>query len=117
MSGGVHERLARVVLALIGSLAVLFTYLIGRRLSGPMAGLIGAAAVAIYPALLEYGGMLMSEPLATTLLAGAVLAMLWAADKEGLLRWAASRGAARCTGPDPSRVPRLSRFSSPSSPA
>ncbi len=88
VSGGVHERLARVVLALIGSLAVLFTYLIGRRLSGPMAGLIGAAAVAIYPALLEYGGMLMSEPLATTLLAGAVLAMLWATDKEGLLRWA-----------------------------
>ena len=88
ISGGVHERLARIVLALIGSLAVLFTYLIGRRLSGPVAGLIGAAVVAIYPALLEYGGMLMSEPLATTLLAGAVLAMLWAADREGMLRWA-----------------------------
>src|SRR4029077_20775716 len=41
--GGVHERTARLVLALIGSLAVLFTHLIGRRLSGPTAGLIGAA--------------------------------------------------------------------------
>jgi 4-amino-4-deoxy-L-arabinose transferase-like glycosyltransferase len=80
LSGGVHERFARLVLALIGSLAVLFTYLIGRRLSGPLAGLIGAAAVAIYPALLEYQGMLMSEPLAATLLSGAVLSMLWAAD-------------------------------------
>ncbi|HET8863523.1 MAG TPA: glycosyltransferase family 39 protein, partial [Solirubrobacterales bacterium] len=59
LSGGVHERLARLVLALIGSLAVLFTYLIGRRLSGPPAGLVGAAAVAVYPALLEYQGMLM----------------------------------------------------------
>jgi hypothetical protein len=67
-----------LVLALIGSLSVLFAYLIGRRLSRPVAGLIGAAAVAIYPALLEYHGMLMSEPLAATLLSGAVLAMLWA---------------------------------------
>jgi 4-amino-4-deoxy-L-arabinose transferase-like glycosyltransferase len=78
LGGGVDERLARVVLALIGSLAVLFAYLIGRRLSGPLAGLIGGGVVAIYPALLEYQGMLMSEPLAATLLSGAVLAMLWA---------------------------------------
>ncbi len=99
LTGGVHERFARVVLALIGSLAVLFTYLIGRRLtplasftpyegrnSPIVAGLIGAAAVAIYPALLEYQGMLMSEPLAATLLSGAVLAMLWARDAEAK-RW------------------------------
>lgn len=78
-SGGVHERLARVVLALIGALSVLFAYLIGRRLSGPAAGLIGAAAVAIYPALLEYQGMLMGEPLAAALLSAAILSMLWAA--------------------------------------
>lgn len=78
-SGGVHERFARIVLALIGSLAVLFTYLIGRRLSGPSAGLIGAGLVAVYPALIEYQGMLMGEPPAATLLAGSVLAMLWAA--------------------------------------
>jgi 4-amino-4-deoxy-L-arabinose transferase-like glycosyltransferase len=80
LSGGPHERLARLVLALIGSLAVLFTYLIARRLCGPAAGLIGAAAIATYPALLEYQGMLMSEPLAATLLSGAVLSMLWAGD-------------------------------------
>jgi 4-amino-4-deoxy-L-arabinose transferase-like glycosyltransferase len=78
VTGGVHERLARLLLAAIGALSVLFAYLIGRRLSGPAAGLIGALAVAIYPALLEYQGMLMSEPLAATLLSGAVLAMFWA---------------------------------------
>jgi 4-amino-4-deoxy-L-arabinose transferase-like glycosyltransferase len=83
LSGGVHERLARLVLALIGTLAALFAYLIGRRLSGPPAGLIAAAAVAVYPALLEYQGMLMGEPLAASLLAGAVLAMLWARDPGG----------------------------------
>src|SRR6201747_1356180 len=95
LTGGVHERAARVLLALIGSLTVLFTYLIGRRLArgvpeagsdgletslGVAAGLAGAVVVAIYPALLEYQGMLMSEPLAATLLSGAVLAMFWAAD-------------------------------------
>lgn len=86
VSGGVHERFARVVLALIGSLAVLFCFLIGRRLAGFWAGLTGAAAVAIYPALLEYQGMLMSEPLAASLLSGAVLAMLWA-DESSRARW------------------------------
>lgn len=80
LSGGVHERLARIVLALVGTLSVLFTYLIGRRLSGPLAGLVGAGAIAIYPALLEYQGMLMGEPLAATLLSGGVLSVLWAAD-------------------------------------
>ncbi len=86
-SGGVHERVARLVLALIGALSVLFAYLIGRRLSGPPAGLFAAAAVAIYPALLEYHGMLMGEPLAATLLSGAVLAVLWAGDEAGRVRW------------------------------
>jgi 4-amino-4-deoxy-L-arabinose transferase-like glycosyltransferase len=83
LTGGVHERTARMALALIGVLSVLFTYLIGRRLSGVPAGLIGAAAVAVYPALLEYQGMLMGEPLAATLLSAAVLAMLWASS----VRW------------------------------
>ncbi len=87
LSGGVHERFARVVLALIGSLSVLFAFLIGRRLSGFRAGLIAAAAVAIYPALLEYQGMLMSEPLAASLLSGAVLSMLWAADRPPPAKW------------------------------
>jgi 4-amino-4-deoxy-L-arabinose transferase-like glycosyltransferase len=87
LSGGAHKRLARIVLALIGSLSVLFAYLIGRRLSSPGAGLVGAAAVAIYPALLEYQGMLMSEPLAAALLSGSVLAMLWAAERPQRAAW------------------------------
>jgi 4-amino-4-deoxy-L-arabinose transferase-like glycosyltransferase len=87
LTGGIHERFARLVLALIGTLAVLLTYLIGRRLSGPLAGLIGAGAIACYPALLEYQGMLMGEPLAAALLAGAVLAVLWAADETAPARW------------------------------
>jgi len=102
-SGGEHERLARLTLALLATLAVLFAYLIGRRLAGPAAGLIGAAAVAIYPALLEYGGMLMSEPLAATLLSGAVLAIFWAHGGSGQARWLLSGlllGALTLTRPE-----------------
>ena len=91
LTGGVHERTARIVLALLGTLAILFSYLIARRLSGPFAGLCASAAVAVYPALVEYQGMLMGEPLAATLLSGAVLAMLWAADTG---RTSPARGSA-----------------------
>lgn len=87
VTGGVDARLARVTLAIVASLAVLFAYLIGRRLAGLTAGLIAAAAVAVYPALLEYGGMLMTEPLGATLLSGSALAMMRAAEKPGAARW------------------------------
>ncbi len=107
LSGGEHERFARIALALIGTLSVWFTFLIGRRLcagptqralkSGPYGGpnsanaelggpLTGALVVAIYPALLEYQGMLMSEPLAATLLSAGVLAVLWAWEGDSA-RW------------------------------
>ncbi|HEX3737667.1 MAG TPA: glycosyltransferase family 39 protein [Solirubrobacterales bacterium] len=87
VTGGVHERLAREVLAVIGTLAILFTYLLGRRMKGVVAGLIAALVVAIYPATIEYTGMLMTEPLAATLLAGAILAIPWAGDGDSLWRW------------------------------
>jgi hypothetical protein len=85
VTGGVHERLVREVLAILGALAPLFAYLIARRLAGVgrravVAGLIAALAVAVYPATLQYTGMLMTEPLAATLLAGAILGILWAGD-------------------------------------
>jgi 4-amino-4-deoxy-L-arabinose transferase-like glycosyltransferase len=112
VTGGVHERLARLILALLGTLAVVFTYLIARRLAQPrvlgspegdkgrgvadgepvpgravIAALIAALVVAIYPATIEYTGMLMTEPLAATLLAGAMLGIFWAGDGVALWRW------------------------------
>lgn len=117
-TGGVHERLARVLLAVVGALSILFAFAIARRLTRPphrpgscevgaaagsepslsysgyrqahsasvWPGLVGALAVAVYPALLEYQGMLMSEPLAAALLSAGVLAALWAWD-GGWVRW------------------------------
>ncbi|MBS1887742.1 MAG: hypothetical protein JSU06_11205 [Actinobacteria bacterium] len=108
VTGGVHERLARVILALIGALAIPFAYFLARRLAlaltgaaddaclryedkrrqwAVVAGLVAALVVAIYPATIEYTGMLMTEPLAATLLAGAILAILWAGDGDSLWRW------------------------------
>ncbi|HXS33990.1 MAG TPA: hypothetical protein VN758_09505 [Solirubrobacterales bacterium] len=99
VTNGVHARTARLVLALLGTLAVLFTYLIGRRLSGPGAGLIGAAAITIYPALLEYQGMLMGEPLAAALLSGAVLAAFWASGPSGSASGSCRGGGGPAGGP------------------
>jgi hypothetical protein len=64
--------------------------------------LAGALAVAVYPALLEYQGMLMSEPLAAALLSGGVLAALWAWDGSWV-RWllpGASFGALAMVRPE-----------------
>ena len=89
VGGGVNEEAARIVLALLSSLAVAFSFFLGRRLAGSTAGLIAALAVAIYPALLEYSGMLMTEPLGSALIAGALLAFLRARERpDRPWRWA-----------------------------
>ena len=60
-------------------------------------GLIGAAAIAIYPALLEYQGMLLTEPLAATLLSGAVAGrlLLRRADATSAMAHGCARRAVR----------------------
>ena len=87
LTGGVHVEFARIVLALFGTAAVGLTYLLGRRLGGTTAGLIGAGALAIFPALLEYQGLLLTEPLAGFLLAGALVLFLRAHDEGGIGWW------------------------------
>ncbi len=92
LTGGVHLTAARVVLALFGAVAVLLAYLLGRRLSGPGAGLAGAAGLALYPAMLEYHGLLLTEALAASLLAGGLILFLRAIDGGGLWTWAGAGG-------------------------
>jgi hypothetical protein len=80
-TGGVHPGAVRLVVALLGALTIVLVYLIGRRLAGPLAGLAGAALLALYPVTIFFTGKLMSEPLATLTLAGAVLSFFWAGDR------------------------------------
>lgn len=90
LSGGVHLTFALVVLALLGAGAIPLTFMLGNRMAGPVAGLIGAAALAIYPALLQYQGLLLTEPLAAFLLSAALVVFLCAADRPSPWRWLGS---------------------------
>lgn len=83
---------ARLVGALLGTLAVLLVYVIGRRLMTPAAALAAAAVAALFPSLVFWNAALLTEPLFLALELGAVLAALVARDRASL-RWAAAAGA------------------------
>ena len=85
--GDVSPVAARLGLAVAGTLAVFVVYLLGRRLGGPLAGLVAAGLAAIYPPTLFYTSLLSGEPLAILTVPAAVLAFLWAADR-GRSPWA-----------------------------
>jgi 4-amino-4-deoxy-L-arabinose transferase-like glycosyltransferase len=80
LAGHVTPLTARIVIAVLSSLVVVVVFLLGRRLAGPWAGLVGAALTAVYPPAIFYAGLLMGEPLAMVTVAAAMLAFLWAAD-------------------------------------
>src|SRR3954449_12333565 len=42
LTGGVHVKAALLLVALLGTLTILLTYLLARRLAGPVAGLVAA---------------------------------------------------------------------------
>jgi 4-amino-4-deoxy-L-arabinose transferase-like glycosyltransferase len=104
VTGGVDPERGRIAVALLGALMVLFVYLLGRRLAGPVAGLVGAAGAAIYPTFIDNNGQLLSEPIAAFTLSAAVLSFFWASD-EGRPPWAwllpgALLGATALTRPE-----------------
>jgi 4-amino-4-deoxy-L-arabinose transferase-like glycosyltransferase len=85
--GDVDPTAARLGMAVAGTLAVLVAFLLGRRLAGPGAGLVGALLLAVYPAPIFYTSLLSSEPTAMLTVSGALLTFLWAAD-PGRSPWA-----------------------------
>jgi 4-amino-4-deoxy-L-arabinose transferase-like glycosyltransferase len=86
-TGGAREGTARIVEALLGVAAILVVFMLGRRLGGPAVGLIAAFGVAVYPPFIHSTGELMSEPPALLTLPAAVLAFLWAGERERLRAW------------------------------
>ena len=88
VTGGVNPEAARLVVALLGVIAILLTYLLGRRLGGPWAGVVAALFCATYPIYIHNTARLMSEPLAIATLTGAVLAFLWAGERRSPWAWA-----------------------------
>ena len=106
-TGGAREGTARIVEALMGVAAILVVFLLGRRLGlaagrlggdrrtagspdarlASAVGLLAAFAVAVYPPFIHSTGELMSEPPAFLTLPAAVLAFLWAGEKERAWAW------------------------------
>jgi 4-amino-4-deoxy-L-arabinose transferase-like glycosyltransferase len=85
-TGGAREGTARIVEALLGVATILVVFALGWRLGGRAhgrwAGLFAALAVAVYPPFIHTTGELMSEPPAMLTLPMAVLAFLWASDRQ-----------------------------------
>jgi 4-amino-4-deoxy-L-arabinose transferase-like glycosyltransferase len=98
ISGGVHLTLALVLLAVISAAAVPLTFLLGRRFAGPVAGLIGAGLLAVYPALIEYQALVLTEPLAAFLLVASLLSFISARDQSRSRTWPAWAGAGALFG-------------------
>jgi Dolichyl-phosphate-mannose-protein mannosyltransferase len=85
-TGGAREGTARIIEALLGVATILVVFALGWRLGGRAhgrwAGLFAAFAVAVYPPFIHTTGELMSEPPAMLTLPAAVLAFLWASDRQ-----------------------------------
>jgi 4-amino-4-deoxy-L-arabinose transferase-like glycosyltransferase len=79
-TNGAREGTARIVELLLGLVAIVVVYLLGRRINCRPAGLIAAFGVAVYPPFIHSTGALFSEPPAIFTLPAAVLMFLWAAD-------------------------------------
>ncbi len=95
-TGGAREGTARIVEALLGVATILVVFALGKRLGdltdqrrrlGSAVGLFAAFAVAVYPPFLHTTGELMSEPPAMLTLPAAILAWLWASDREQAWPW------------------------------
>ena len=81
-TGGAREGTARIVELLLGLAAILVVFLLGRRIDCRPAGLIAAFGVAVYPPFIHSTGALFSEPPAIFTLPAAVLAFLWASERQ-----------------------------------
>src|SRR5918993_4276269 len=89
VTGGVNPKAALVLLALLGTVTILLTYLLARRLAGPIAGVAAALLAATYPAFIDNTGRMLAEPVALVWLPAAMLAFLWASDGGPPWRWLA----------------------------
>jgi 4-amino-4-deoxy-L-arabinose transferase-like glycosyltransferase len=79
----------RVFLCFVGTGTVVLIGFLGRRVGGPLVGLIGAAVAALYPMLFLSEAVLMAESVYVLLVTAALLLAYRAADGPSPLRFAA----------------------------
>jgi 4-amino-4-deoxy-L-arabinose transferase-like glycosyltransferase len=78
----------RILLCFVGSGTVALIGLLGRRVGGPIVGLLAAAIAAVYPMLFFGETVLMAESLFLLLITATLLLAYWAADAPTPLRFA-----------------------------
>jgi 4-amino-4-deoxy-L-arabinose transferase-like glycosyltransferase len=102
-TGGAREGTARIVEALLGIATILVVFALGWRLGGRelgrWVGLFAAFAIAVYPPFIHTTGELMSEPPAMLTLPAAILAFLWASDRQADALVPGMRGQVRSVWP------------------
>jgi 4-amino-4-deoxy-L-arabinose transferase-like glycosyltransferase len=102
-TGGAREGTARIVEALLGLATILVVFALGWRLGGRdhgrWVGIFAALAVAVYPPFIHTTGELMSEPPAMLTLPAAILAFLWASDRQANAVVPGTRGQPRSLWP------------------
>ena len=79
----------RVFLCFVGTGTVVLIGFLGRRVGGPLVGVIGAAVAALYPMLFLSEAVLMAESVYVLLVTAALLLAYRAADSPSPLRFAA----------------------------
>lgn len=79
----------RLLLCLVGTGTVVLVGFLGRRVIGPLVGVIAAAIAALYPMLFLAEATLMAEPVYVLLVTAALLLAYRAADAPSPLRFAA----------------------------
>jgi len=95
LTGSSNLRSARLMLALLSALSIPLAWILAGRLSPASvrtpAEVTAAAAAAFYPTVIADAGMLLTEPLAGTLIAATLVAMLGTRERpDRLRRWVAS---------------------------
>jgi 4-amino-4-deoxy-L-arabinose transferase-like glycosyltransferase len=89
---GDSQTAGRLAGAALGALAVLFLFLIVKRIWGRRIGLVAAGLAAVFPPLVLLSRDLLSESLFIVLALGAVLCVLNFRRSGGMLWWAAAAG-------------------------
>ena len=87
LGGGTSAAAYELVGSAAGTVTIVLTGLLGRRLAGPLTGLVAAGAVAASPALVAADGSLMAESVFIALIVAAMLTAYRASEGGRLRSW------------------------------
>lgn len=93
LAGPTSREAFQIAGACVGTVTVVLTGILGRRVANPAIALVGAAIVALSPAMIAADGSLMSDSLAVALIVVVAILASTAAEQPSLARFAMLGGA------------------------